>query len=162
MADQTDVLQAEMHQMHIDADGQDPPPPPPPPPFPESVAASTVGSGAGGAALATLANVAPSVAQAVGIIQAASVDRISPMNCFGWIIIGFVLGAIYGAVKSLVYNFTIKHSQGVKGFYARYPGAKGLAHEQLLAFWVEERMVHLFRYIKDCCETIKKGEKGGN
>lgn len=161
MSDQRDVTREEMRQMHVEADGQDPPPPPPPPPFPESVGASTVGSGAGGAALGTLAGVAPAAAQAMGMMQFASADRISPMNCLGWIIIGFVLGAIYGAVKSLIYNFTLKHSQGSKDFVNRFPGAKGLPIAQFNVFHIEERMVHLFRYINTRFDELKKGEGKG-
>jgi len=158
MVNRDPVTQEEIQRMHAEADGQDPPPPPPPPPFPESVGASTVGSGTGGAALGALAGIAPTVAQAMGMVQAGSIDRISPMNCFGWIIIGFVLGAIYGAVKSLVYNFYLKHSQGTKDFVGRFSGAKGLSIWQHNAFHIEERMVHLYRYINARFDDLKKDE----
>lgn len=143
------VIQSEIRDFHLEADGQDPPPPPPPPPFSSDVLASTIGAGTAGAAVAGTSGAIATIAQALAANpQQVPVEAMSGTNFLAWIIIGFVLGAIYGSVNSSVHNLILRNSRGIKAFKARYPGAKDVTHDHLFIFWVEERMVHLFRYVK--------------
>lgn len=147
--DNAHVTGSEIHRYHLEADGQDPPPPPPPPPFSADITASTVGAGVGGAALAGSGGAAATIAQALSANpQQPPLEAISGTNFLAWIIVGFVLGAIYGIVSSLIHNLILRNSRGSKAFRVRYPGAQDVPYDHLFVFWVEERMVHLFRYIK--------------
>lgn len=143
------VTPSEISDFHLEADGQDPPPPPPPPPFSSDVMASTIGAGTAGAAVAGSGGAAATIAQALSANpQQPPLEAMSGTNFLAWIIVGFVLGAIYGIVSSSIHNLILRNSRGSKAFKVRYPGAQDVPYDHLFVFWVEERMVHLFRYIK--------------
>ena len=117
------------------------PPPPPPGPFLEDPIAKLLPSGI---ALSLTFAVAHSFLNTTGVAEG-----IARGGIVRWMIIGFVLGAIFGGVGSVIYNAILRNSRGIKAFRNAYPEAKDLHHDALLRYWIENRFGYFYLYMNE-------------
>jgi hypothetical protein len=126
---------------------QVPPPPPPPPPFLVDSIAAAISSAFAGAAVGLV----------IGVLSRflIATNGFGETNLLWWFIGGFIVGGLFGGLRSVIYNAILKNSSGIKSFKSRFPDAKDLPHDQLLIYWTEIKLASLFNYVRETFQEKK-------
>jgi len=117
-----------------------PPPLLPPPPV-NSGAATIAGAGAGavdGAVLGVLLSSRPEM-----------MDGLTKSPILWWIVLGAIVGGIFGGVGSLIYNAIRSLSSNARLLKTKLPDAQGFSNDQVLFYWTDLRVANLYHHIKE-------------